>query len=102
VREIFRESTNLFEADEGRLSLRCLEWSWDPDPADDQCVVDYAFLARQGTEMRAVHERHIEGLFAQATWLRILADAGYRVEMIGRPVGEGEADQVFLCRRASA
>lgn len=39
------------------------------------------------------------GLFAQATWLRILASAGYRVEMIGRPAGEGETDQVFLCRR---
>lgn len=99
VREIFRESTRLFEADEGPMSLRCLEWSWDPDPGDDQCVIDYAFLARRGTEMRAVHERHVEGLFAQATWLRILASAGYRVEMIERPVGEGEADQVFLCRR---
>ena len=102
VREIFRESTNLFEADEGRMSLRSLEWSWDPDPEDDQYVVDYAFLARRGTEMRAVHERHLMGLFAQATWLRILASAGYRVEMIGRPVGEGETDQVFLCRRPAS
>jgi SAM-dependent methyltransferase len=102
VREIFRESTKLFEADEGRMSLRCLEWIWDPDPEDDQCVIDYAFLARRGTEMRAVHERHVEGLFAQATWLRILAGAGYRVEMIGRPVGEGETDRVFLCRRPAS
>lgn len=99
VREIFRESTKLFEADEGGRSLRCLEWIWDPDPEDDTCVVDYAFLARRGTEMRAVHERHLLGLFAQATWLRVLAGAGYCVETVGRPAGEGETDQVFLCRR---
>lgn len=99
VREVFRESARLFEADDGPLSLRCLEWIWDPDPEDDRCVIDYAFLARRGTEMLAVHERHVEGLFAQADWLGILATAGFRVELIGRPAGEGETNQVFLCRR---
>ncbi len=75
-------------------------WIWDPDPEDDQCVVDYAFLTRRGTENAGGSRASHQGLFAQATWLRILASAGYRVEMIGRPAGEGETDQVFLCRRS--
>ena len=99
VRETFREGAGLHEGDDGDRSLRCLEWSWDPDPSDDQCVAEYAFLLREGREMTSVHDRHFEGLFARATWLRILSEAGYEVEMLERPIGEGETDQVFLCRR---
>lgn len=62
-------------------------------------MAEYAFLLREGTEMTSVHDRHFEGLFAQATWLRILSEAGYEVEMLERPIDEGETDQVFLCRR---
>ncbi len=102
VRETFRESTGLFEGDDDDLSLRCVEWCWDPDPEDDQCVVEYAYLLRRGTEMKAVHDRHIEGLFSRSTWLRILTSVGYEVEMIDRPIGEGETDRVFLCRRPPA
>ena len=102
VRETFKDYAGLHEGDEGDLSLRCVEWSWDPDPEDDQCTVEYAFLLRRGTEMRAVHDSHIEGVFAQATWLRVLTSAGYEVEMIDRPIGEGESDRVFLCRRPPA
>jgi SAM-dependent methyltransferase len=102
LRETFREYADLFEGDDGDLSLRCVEWSWDPDPRDDQCQIDYAFLLRRGTEMKAVHERHVEGLFAQATWLRTLESAGYQVEMIERPIGEGVTDRVFLCRRPTS
>lgn len=99
VRETFRDYTGLHEGDQGDRSLRCLEWSWDPDPADDQCVAEYVFLLRKGAEMTSVHDRHLEGVFAQATWLRLLEEAGYQVEMLERPIGEGETDRVFLCRR---
>ena len=102
VRETFRDYAGLHEGDGGDLSLRCVEWSWDPDPEDDQCRVDYAFLLRRGTEMKAVHDSHVEGVFAEATWRRILSGAGFEVELIERPIGEGETDRVFLCRRPTA
>ncbi len=76
-----------------------MEWSWDPDPADDTYAVEYAFLLRDGTDMRAVHDRHVEGLFSRATWVRILTEAGYRVESLARPLGDGATDDVFLCVR---
>jgi trans-aconitate methyltransferase len=99
VRETFREVSQLHEGDDGLRSLRCLDWTWDPDPKDDTYTAEYALLLREGTSMKAVHERHVEGLFARATWQRLLAGAGYRVEEIGRPLDDDAFDTVFLCRR---
>ena len=42
---------------------------------------------------------HLEGLFSRETWRRILGEAGFRVELIERPIGEGQSDEIFLCRR---
>ncbi len=99
VREAFRERTELYSGDDGKRSLRCIEWMWDPDPADDTYLAEYAFLLREGTDMRAVHDRHVEGLFARATWMEILAGAGFRVELTDRPFDDTTTDQIFLCRR---
>ena len=99
TRETFRDSTELLAEQEGGRALRCMMWSWDPDPSDDTCAVEYAFLLRDGVAIRAVHDRHVEGLFAHATWLRILAEVGYEVALIDRPIAEGAVDQIFLCRR---
>jgi SAM-dependent methyltransferase len=102
VRETFRERSELHaNAGDGR-ALRCLDWSWDPDPGDDTFVTDYAFLLREGSTVRAVHDRHVEGLFARATWLRILEGAGFRVESVPRPFDDSMTDDVFLCRKPGA
>jgi hypothetical protein len=99
VRETFRDIAQLHGADQGDRALRCLEWTWDPDPEDDTYAVEYSFLLRDGAEMRSVHDRHVEGLFSRETWMKVLASVGYRVETIARPLGDGEVDEIFLCRR---
>ena len=99
VRETFRDIAQLHGADQGERALRCLEWTWDPDPEDDTYAVEYSFLLRDGAEMRSVHDRHIEGLFSRETWMKLLASVGYQVETIARPLGDGEVDEIFLCRR---
>jgi hypothetical protein len=99
LRDTFTESTELIETDDGTRALRCLAWTWDPNPADSLYTVDYAFLLRDGAAMKAVHDRHDEGLFPELTWRRILASAGYEVETISRPVDDDVTDRVFLCRR---
>jgi hypothetical protein len=99
VRETFREKSELHAGDDGARSLRCLDWTWDPDPADDTYAVEYAFLLRDGVDMKAVHDRHVEGLFARATWMEILGAAGYRVEPVDRPFDDTTTDSIFLCRR---
>ena len=32
--------------------------------------------------MRVEHDRHIEGLFSRATWLRLLAEAGFAARVV--------------------
>jgi SAM-dependent methyltransferase len=78
VAETFRPGTDEGGEDgpDGR-GLRYLEWCWDPNPADTTYIVDYAFLLREANgDVRAVHDRHIEGLFPRATWLETFDAAG--------------------------
>ena len=79
--------------------MRFIEWSWDPVPGDDKARAEYALLMRQGGEVRMFHDRHETGLFARATWIRLLQEAGFVVDSVRRPIGDGETDEVFLCRR---
>jgi len=56
-----------------------LEWVWDPDPTDTSYLVDYAYLlCSNDGSVRVEHDRHVEGLFAQAEWLRLLSETGFR------------------------
>jgi SAM-dependent methyltransferase len=99
VRETYHEDSQLHAGGDGRCALRCLEWTWDPNPSDTTFVTEYAFLLRDGDDMQAVHDRHTEGLFPRATWFQVLGSVGYRVETIPRPLDDGGADEIFLCRR---
>ncbi|HRI65177.1 MAG TPA: class I SAM-dependent methyltransferase [Polyangium sp.] len=100
VRETFRDHTEFFEANDDKRSMRGMEWSWDPNPQDDQCMAEYSFLLREGTEVESVHDRHVEGLFSRKTWIERLEGVGYRVELVSRPLDEeGQFDEVFLCVR---
>jgi trans-aconitate methyltransferase len=103
TRESFHECTEVHENSAGSRSLRCLAWSWDPDSADTTYTVDYAFMLRDENGVRVVHDRHLEGLFADATWVRILEAARFQVERLSRPLDEGEPSlytpTVYLGRR---
>jgi len=99
VRETFHESHQVLTGDDGARALRCLEWTWDPNPNDSTYAVEYAFLLRDGTNMRTVHDRHEEGLFRRSTWLDVLSSTGYRVQTAPRKLREGFADEIFVCRK---
>jgi hypothetical protein len=65
---------------EGR-GLRYLQWSYDDDPSDTEIATAFAFLLREGRgPPRGRTEVHRLGLFPRATWLRLLAEAGFRPE----------------------
>jgi SAM-dependent methyltransferase len=95
TRETFSTGTDHGGNDEPALAggspgraLRYLEWTTDPDPSDTTYQVDYAVLLRErdGTvEVR--RDRHIEGLFAKATWLDLLNDAGFDAYEADDPEG---------------
>lgn len=102
VRETFRPSTDHGGHDGPNRSLRYLEWTWDPDPADCCYLVDLAYLLREGTGTpRVEFDRHLEGVFARATWLRLLAEAGFEPAVVPFEHSEVEpgVHELFVARR---
>ncbi|HAX43392.1 MAG TPA: class I SAM-dependent methyltransferase [Bryobacteraceae bacterium] len=83
VRETFRPGTAHGGHDGEGRSLRYLEWTWDPDPADSSYVADYAFMMRGADgAVRVAHDRYIEGLFSRGEWLEVLHDAGFEPRIV--------------------
>lgn len=103
VRENFRESTDQGGHDGPDRALRFLEWTWDPDPDDTTYNADYAFMLRDGDgSVRVEHDRHVEGLFTQADWLRLLEAVGFEARVVPFAHSEIPARDllVFVGRRA--
>ena len=105
VRESFRPYTDHGGHDGVGRALRYLEWTTDPDPADTTYQVDYAYLLREdGRPLRVEHDRHIEGLFGRDTWLRLLAEAGFRASArpLEPPEPPFELGEVFVAHKPVA
>jgi hypothetical protein len=85
--------------------MRYVEWVWDPDPSDTTYLADYMFMLREadGT-IRVEHDRHTEGLFARADWLRLLSEAGF--EPAVAPFEHSELDpcshEIFVARKSTS
>ena len=100
--ENFKPSSDHGGHDNQTHGLRYLEWTRDPDPSDTTYVVDYAFLLREPDgSVRVEHDRHVEGLFSRATWLRLLTEAGFEPRAIPFEHSELEpgSHEVFVARR---
>jgi SAM-dependent methyltransferase len=102
LRETFQPSTDHGGHDGPDRGLRYLEWTWDPDPSDTTYVVEYAYLMRDvDGSVRVEKDRHIEGLFARAEWLRFLSEAGFKPRAV--PFDHSELDpgsyEIFVCRK---
>ena len=82
--------------------LRYLEWVWDPDPRDTEYLVDFAFLLRERDgSVRAVQDRHVEGLFARDRWLDLLASVGFEARSVPLVLSDVESGrhEMFAGRR---
>jgi hypothetical protein len=103
TRETFKESTDHGGEDAGKRSLRYLEWTWDPDPADTTYRYEMVYLLREGEQVRSVLDRHVCGLFAQADWLRLMHEAGFETQMLPYEHSELEPNSahLFLGRKQS-
>ena len=104
LRETFRPSTDYGGNDGDRRSLRFLEWTWDPDPADSTYLADYAYVLREEDgSVRVEHDRHVEGLFARRQWLDILTGVGFQPEIVPFEHSQVEAVmELFLATRPAA
>ena len=104
LRENFAPSTDHGGHDGADRAMRYMSWTWDPDPADGTYTVDYAYLLREADgSVRVVHDRHVEGLFSRADWLRLLAETGFEARAV--PFEHSEVDyaaEVFVARKPAA
>jgi SAM-dependent methyltransferase len=102
LRENFRPSTDHGGNDGADRALRYLSWTWDPDPADSWYLVDYAYLLREADgSTRVEQDRHVEGLFARAEWLRLLTEIGFRPDAAPFDLSDMEPGQYegFSCTK---
>lgn len=104
IRETFRPSTDCGGHDGEGRALRYLEWTWDPGPDDCTYTVDYVYVLREQDGGASVEQdRHIEGLFSESEWLRMLREAGFDARSVSFNHSELEPDsyRVFVCVKAS-
>ncbi len=88
------------DAPDGR-GVRYLEWTYDADPTDSFASTHFAFIVREadGT-MRTLSETHDFGLFPEATWVRLLGEAGFETEVVVEETDEERPPRrMFLGRR---
>lgn len=78
TRETFTPGTSHGGVDGDGRAIRYLEWTWDPDPGDDWYYVDFAYLLREGENVRVVGDRHVLGLFSRATWEKAMIGVGFQ------------------------
>ena len=98
VRETFEEGVDHGGSDSARGSVRFLQWVVDPDVTDSTYVVDFAILLRDRRgQAQVVHDRHVQGLFPRARWMRLLRDVGFKP----RVARDSEVRDAFLAHRVS-
>jgi ubiquinone/menaquinone biosynthesis C-methylase UbiE len=81
VRETFTPQTETGGEDgpDGR-GLRYLMWIQDPDPSDCTYETTFAYLLRAADGgMRVELDRHLEGVFPRADWIRWFEELGLKV-----------------------
>lgn len=104
--EDFREAKDTYDATDGERSLMGMEWMWAPSDSKSVFYVDYAFFLREGDQLHAITERHVEGMFSRDTWRQLLGDVGFVVHEEKRPLEFEDldaappyADFFFVCQR---
>ncbi len=101
LRETFRPSTEHGGHDGEHRALRYLMWTWDPDPTDSTYITDFAYLLRESDgSVRVEQDRHLEGLFGRADWLRLIAEVGFRPSLVPFEHSESEVGaEAFVGRK---
>jgi SAM-dependent methyltransferase len=86
------------DGDDGR-ALRYLMWTHEP-ATPTTYEVDFAILLREeGKATRVEHDHHVLGVFPEATWRRLVAEAG--LELVDPGIEDPNEDEhaVFVARR---
>lgn len=103
TRETFlHDWTDHRKCSEGDVTVILFENEFDPDPDDTTMEYTATFLIRRNDNLMIETDVHVMGLFPHATWLRLLAGAGFEVEEHDLPetmAGVERAVPTFVCLR---
>lgn len=102
VRETFRPEVESGGTDAGDRGARYLDWTWDPDPADTTYRSELVLVLREGEDVRVALDRHICGLFPEATWVAAIEDAGFTARSVAAEVEPGRTGVLFVATRRTA
>lgn len=97
VHDTYRPRTEHGGSDDGPRGLRYLEWDRPLAPDSQVVQTDYVMVTRDGDEVAVHHDVHSLGIFSRATWLDLLARAGFEPH---RLIG-GEGLDIFVGVRRS-
>ena len=95
VAETFAPSTSHGGHDGGGRSLRYLEWAHPPEEGATSFAVDYVLVLSEGGTVTVEHDRHVNGLFPRATWLRLMGEAGLEPRTVSHTFSDGSSCEVF-------
>lgn len=77
-RDTFREpESEVCTHSDGRLELTYFEFTYAPDPKEPVLETIFTYIIREGSRVRVEQDRMRTGLFPKATWLRLMAQAGF-------------------------
>ncbi len=97
IRENFTPGTKHGGHDKAGKGIRYLQWTWDPDPDDNTYVCDFAYLLREGENIRCEYDRMVMGLFGRQTWLDLISEAGFEARTARLEIQDiTEGGEVFL------
>jgi len=105
VKERYQASSDCGGSDgpDGR-GVRYLEWTTEVAPHETTGATYYSFLVREadGT-VRALHEKHVFGIFPQSTWVRLFERGGFTVDVVEERTDDDRTPRlIFVGRKADA
>lgn len=105
TKEDFKPSTDHGGHDTGSRSMRYLEWTWDPDPADSTYLYLMVYALREGSNpVECIPDQHVCGLFSHDRWLALMREVGFDARSMPFEHSEMEpgSHEVFLGLKTSS
>ncbi len=78
------------------MRLTWLEYTHDPDPDDSALETVFTYMIESGRTLRIEHDRMLTGVFAKATWARLIEEAGFQFEERLVCLDSAQAEYVML------
>jgi len=83
TRERFEQNkTKTIIRKHGDIELTSIDNYYDPDPEDTTYEMTFVYLIREKGQLTMETDHHVMGMFEVATWIELLEEVGFEVEMV--------------------